>query len=371
VLFEAIGYSVVLLVAGYVAIWRSRAWVIGFVTVGLYLVLFPPFGSSAGGYPVVALQFVGLAILVPCLRSNPRLGTAFRIVTPLAVTAASYGFCTWLAVRGFHEYDRLRTVYPYESVEERMPAPAARSFTLTADSKAQLYDLEGITDTVSWDGVGRTARLQRLHETTVHSFVDSPGFGVQRLFLPTAETLMHGVRNSQPIAQPVARALLEDSVDRTESKFSTAIPEGLDALHNWSVADFAYPSGKGYVKDRQHVAGFLPHAFSKVPERGDAWKVETIDLVSLLCHPEPVAYVSANLPRMEELRGAPTRPLDGFESSGLGRLRDGEYAVVTDDARRLRMLGSIRAVSQCVKCHGCERGELLGAFSYLLRKTGS
>jgi hypothetical protein len=30
------------------------------------------------------------------------------------------------------------------------------------------------------------------------------------------------------------------------------------------------------------------------------------------------------------------------------------------------MLGPIRATKQCTQCHGCERGELLGAFSYIL-----
>jgi hypothetical protein len=72
---------------------------------------------------------------------------------------------------------------------------------------------------------------------------------------------------------------------------------------------------------------------------------------------------------MEELKGAPTRPLDAFESSGLTRLRRGDFLVVGEGKGHLRLLGVIRAVRQCVTCHGCERGDLLGAFSYTLRRT--
>jgi hypothetical protein len=101
----------------------------------------------------------------------------------------------------------------------------------------------------------------------------------------------------------------------------------------------------------------------------DCWAVETVDLVSLLCHTEPVAYVSADLPRMEELKGASTRPLDAFEASALTELRAGDLLVVSEGKGQMRLLGAIRAIRQCVECHGCERGDLLGAFSYTLRRN--
>jgi hypothetical protein len=73
---------------------------------------------------------------------------------------------------------------------------------------------------------------------------------------------------------------------------------------------------------------------------------------------------------MDELREAPTRELDAFEAVALGRLRAGEYLLVAEVGDRMRMLGVVRAVEQCVKCHGAERGDLLGAFSYTLRRKG-
>ena len=67
-------------------------------------------------------------------------------------------------------------------------------------------------------------------------------------------------------------------------------------------------------------------------------------------------------------RKAPTRALDKFELSGLETIRSGEDIVVADTAKGLRMLGAIRNAKQCIECHAGQRGDLLGAFSYSLRK---
>ena len=167
------------------------------------------------------------------------------------------------------------------------------------------------------------------------------------------------------------------AIPRTSpSTFPDGIRQGLsrpaDAhlyeLNTVSVLDFANQRDFGYVQDRHHVAGFQPHAFSQIPASPKDLIVETVDLVSLLLHGEPVAYVSADLPRMDELREAPTRPLDAFETPALDRLRDGEDLLTTEAGTYLRMLGSIRSAKQCVQCHGGERGDLLGAFSYTLQK---
>jgi hypothetical protein len=65
-----------------------------------------------------------------------------------------------------------------------------------------------------------------------------------------------------------------------------------------------------YVRDRDHVAGFRPHQFRRLPDAPKRWQVERLELISLLKHDRPVAYFSNNLPKMDELRDAPTRPLD-------------------------------------------------------------
>src|SRR5438552_3505154 len=76
------------------------------------------------------------------------------------------------------------------------------------------------------------------------------------------------------------------------------------------------------------------------------WRVERLELVSLLKNDESVAYVSKNLPRMDELRHAPTRPLDAFEERALTALRKGSDLESQRFRDHLRMLGSLRAVKQ-------------------------
>jgi hypothetical protein len=91
-----------------------------------------------------------------------------------------------------------------------------------------------------------------------------------------------------------------------------------------------------------------------------------LELVSLLKHDPPAAYISENLPRMEDLREAPTRLLDEFEASALQKLRTGEELVVEVQPQEIHMVGALRALKQCTECHSVERGELLGAFTYRL-----
>ncbi|HVU89715.1 MAG TPA: hypothetical protein VHD36_20465 [Pirellulales bacterium] len=91
---------------------------------------------------------------------------------------------------------------------------------------------------------------------------------------------------------------------------------------------------------------------------------DRVELVSLLKFSEPRVYVSDYLPAMDELRDAPTRPLDAFEQQGLAALKNGEDIVSEDKPPTIRALGALRALKQCLQCHTVEEGRLLGAFSY-------
>jgi hypothetical protein len=71
---------------------------------------------------------------------------------------------------------------------------------------------------------------------------------------------------------------------------------------------------------------------------------------------------------MDELRDVPCRPLDEFETENLPKLRAGDELASAQGPRRLRMIGAIRARDECLKCHSADPGELLGAFSYDLRR---
>jgi hypothetical protein len=69
---------------------------------------------------------------------------------------------------------------------------------------------------------------------------------------------------------------------------------------------------------------------------------------------------------MDQLRGAPTRPLDELKIKGIESLRRGEDLAIGETANGMWMLGALRNIKQCDFCHAGERRDLLGAFSYSL-----
>src|SRR5580704_13498469 len=141
--------------------------------------------------------------------------------------------------------------------------------------------------------------------------------------------------------------------------------EALRSLHIDSFADFVNVLGFGYIQDQFHVAGFQSHQFRAMPQlkekstENDAWRVTNLQLLSLLRFKEPAAYISVHLPRMDELREAKTRPLDAFEKTALAALRRGEDIEIEPGDERIRMLGSIRALTKCTGCHNADEGDLL------------
>jgi hypothetical protein len=194
---------------------------------------------------------------------------------------------------------------------------------------------------------------------------------------PSAGDIQNGLRDDVPVFQPdYFNPISHQDVNFSEYPSEWRIGKMYE-LHFDGVLDFVNPRGFGYVKSRKEVAGFQSHGMSKLPKAEPPWKVARIDLIGLLIHEKPVAYVSMNLPKMDELRDATTRPLDAFEVEGLEALRKGEglesgqksedlYARGSKD--QARMMGAIRATSQCLDCHGGSRGDLLGAFSYAFRR---
>jgi hypothetical protein len=205
-----------------------------------------------------------------------------------------------------------------------------------------------------------------LHEDTTQVFINSPGFGIGRVPRPSFRSIEDVPDDPGPIAQPGERDV---SAGGEGHRLYPETAENTQAMHDQSLNDFLDPRRFGYVVSRTQVTGFLPHRFSALPQAPRRWQVQTLDLVGLVVHDQPVAYVSEHLPRMDELRQAQTRTLDDFEREALSALRKGEDLVSRESGERLRLLGAIRAVKQCTTCHGCERGELLGAFSYALRRV--
>ena len=52
-------------------------------------------------------------------------------------------------------------------------------------------------------------------------------------------------------------------------------------------------------------------------------------------------------------------------------LESGEELATRSTASDIRMLGAVRAASQCLQCHQVRHGDMLGAFSYEIVREGA
>jgi hypothetical protein len=313
------------------------------------------------GLPAVLLQAAILFGVVFLAEAGNCGRQAMRpaAVASLLIAYAVVGWNEWGKYREEErKYADLRAAYPFESMEERLPRPVPPS---TAGDPERLTRLEQTVDQKS--DFGRMVSLRTLHDDTVDRFVNRPGFGVARMapMNPDEKHLKPEPRDAAPPQLDYFHpGGVIPGVERPNA-------QALGGLHEAGILDFVNPRGFGYVKDRRHVAGFQSHAFSKMPAPVEKWEVARLELVGLLLHESPVVYESAKLPRMDELRGAPTRPLDEFEARALAALRAGADLHTRDGADGLRFVGAVRSTKQCLECHGGDRGALLGAFSYRLR----
>lgn len=217
------------------------------------------------------------------------------------------------------------------------------------------------------------------------------------------------------------RGSLAAHVANDKNKFAIEYPlmipsrKFFDRLHRTTRDEFVSPSRSGHVKSVDQVSGFAPHRLDRRPNiepwdhrssilfrdillekpgrgiRGNldidkddldafreidrtaptdaVWLLRSLELVSLLKHKSPVAYVSSYLPDMEKLANVETRSLHPFEKESLPRLEFDEDLVIAARTNEIRLLGSIRASASCLKCHEVETGTLLGAFSYHLTRA--
>jgi hypothetical protein len=286
---------------------------------------------------------------------------------------------------------KLRKEYPFRSLKPRLEYERTRR---SASVKPKLT--EAATEHLARieDGMGfpemRGESLRLLHSDQVEKFVKAAGFGFSRMRGPEASPDYLPPAGSTPL--PLARvpesgedkgpAIELPEIDVVEDRPDAWLPSKRDLLffQDQSQQLFASPWNFGYVKSLDKVAGFEPHAFLSKPElhHPDAerdekmthrWEISRLELVSLLKHDEPRVYLSKNLPRMQDLDARTTRKLDKFETAALEQLRAGEDLQTQAETNTIHMMGSLRAAKQCVECHQVKRGDLLGAFSYELKRT--
>ena len=320
--------------------------------------LFSAFAPFVVGFCVPSLviliqPFVMTALVVLHWRLFPNRRLAFS-ASSLLVVFCLFAIATWLAVSTQHD---LIERFPMESMAERVPAPS-RNIRLAP--VAERKDWSNLQALISEDlqehergFYSRTKELQRLHEETTQNFIHSPGFGVTRGMSGNVNPRRLEFRNeNESPVDPMEKSepLIFSSQD-LEKPYQGTLLSDLTSLHFGGLRDFLNVQGFGYIKDRQHVAGFYSHQFSKWP---GAWNVtvQRLELVSLLMHNKPVVYVTNELPRMKELKKAPTRGLSDFEAKGLEALQNGDDLFVREIESTIHLLGAIRSVKQCVTCHG-------------------
>jgi hypothetical protein len=318
------------------------------------------------GYFFVPVMWLSL-FLLPTLvifRLSSR-GPSFFGLLSIGAFALSFGVCGISAYRDGLEYAELREAYPYVSLEPRLK-PRATSPEVKPLEPSASARLEQIEEN-SYGHSIRTTRLRMLHEAQVELFQRSFGFGIERMSPYPSRGNLLGWDDGDVPDQPGPRIAMTGSPGEW-TILGVDAKSPLVLLHDQGLLGFLDSRRFGFFKDFRHVAGFQPHGFSNIPGwNGSPWKIQTLDLVGLLLEPEPRVYVSDKLPTMENVRDIPTRPLDKFEAVGLLTLQDGEDLMITRKGNAARMLGAIRSTKQCIVCHGGDRGDLLGAFSYTLQ----
>lgn len=319
---------------------------------------------------LVAAVFLVVAAIILSFRPPSSFSARARIAMLCVSAAFIYAY-----IYGNSDVRRIlaaRQAFPYESVEERLSYEAshvaADAPPLTdASVLLKLNDDEQGYHSSGW----RTHQLRLIHSVKHEQFMRAVGFGPVRMARPRTETLMR---------VPLRNIGFDDS-DFTDDEFTQNWRAGrkgdvtgaIQSAHEVSRRDFLDPEGFGYVQTpRTAVAGFIEHAFHQNPLAGNKqlskWRLQRLELVSLLKFETPRVYVLDHLPRMDQLNSndIPTRELDEFESDSLAKLRTSADVIVSHEGNDYRMLGSLRAAKQCLECHNVQRGELLGAFTYRL-----
>jgi len=317
-------------------------------------------------------------------------------------------------IRGLSE--KLKKEHPLVSLTDRLAYERDESAperpSIAPEVERHLAAAEEAIERRSWrktPGMNvRALSLKQLHGDSVEEFITSPGFGESRMpsTVPGPAALASVQLKSLPLPSaeidppsddPAASLALRGTIAPVKIGVLPAL-DRLESLHQFGIRSFLSPLRFGYVKDRDHVAGFDSHGFENLPrlefmqspafvamtnqrelasfqeflppsqfdEPAEQWAIRRLELVSLLKHDTPRVYVSDNLPRMEELKERPTRPLNAFETDAIPRLVESKDLVARATINRIEMVGAIRVARQCLECHQVERGQLLGAFSYTL-----
>jgi hypothetical protein len=304
-----------------------------------------------------AIQWLAMTMLL-VWSQKPTLGRVTLAYCLLAV-ATNGGFMLFTAVQQAYYQRKFPIVSFARRLAYETPPPGAGRM------------VERDLDT-GWNfkSVMHRSALKVIHEDYTRMFIEASGFGNWRMMhikLPDLDTAKPPRRQPAP-----EKARDPGTIPGLQPGETPAKPPWnyVSKFQDEAAEAFIGKFDRLYIKTpRTAVSGFTAHRFdagysSSEGERLAPWRLERLELVSLLKFKEPRVYRSENLPQMDELRDAPTRPLDEFESTALPKVRTGKQIVAEARGPNLRALGPLPYRNECGNCHHPPRDELLGAFSY-------
>jgi len=194
--------------------------------------------------------------------------------------------------------------------------------------------------------------MQRLHQEAVQRFLSSPENGMRRMVIFPKKIESEWKEPFWSPGEVTQKATGENKGD-------------LARIHEQSLGDFLAP--KLVINPKTPVVDAVLLANRLDPKKHKDWEIKALDLVGLMKYDHPVVYISEKLPDMKNLKGVPTRLLDFFELAAVEELKKGEDLFIASKDGTVRVLGALRARSECLECHSGKERDLLGAFSYTLR----
>src|SRR5262249_17506858 len=148
-----------------------------------------------------------------------------------------------------------------------------------------------------------TQALTRMHNDAVLRFGNTQGFGGGR---------MGGFASPQKVVKEWKVPWWSPG-ELTEEKTVDGEMD-LSVIHNESLSDFA--------DDHAGDATKAPTNIGHAAQKQKTWELKSLDLVGLMKHPQPLAYISEKIDvDMDKLKALPTRSLDYFELAGVEELR--------------------------------------------------
>lgn len=141
-----------------------------------------------------------------------------------------------------------------------------------------------------------------------------------------------------------------------------------DEMHEYYIRRFE--SSEGFGLSRMPQPPMLDRT-GVLELAGKRYSIERLELVGLQTAPVPVVYMPLRHSLPFKKTDFQSRQLSPFEERALDVLRKGQTVERSPGAESdtIEIMGALRGDGSCLKCHtGVKQGELLGAFSYRLRR---